>query len=199
MESKMESKEIITKRLLLRKLHKEDYGFFDKLLSDEEVNRFLPWFPLNSMEETEQFLKERYLTVYEKGQGHAYVICLKESGTPVGYVNISGEKSHDLGYGLDRQYWNQGIVTEACQGLIKRVKQEGLPYITATHDRENIASGKVMRKLGMSYQYSYEEQWQPKDYKVVFRLYQMNFAMPQGWRYDRYWEGSQIHFIEEGL
>ena len=136
----MESKEIVTKRLLLRKLHKEDCGFFHKLLSDQEVNRFLPWFPVKSMGETEQFLKERYLTVYEKGQGYAYVICLKETGTPVGYVNISGEESHDLGYGLARQYWNQGIVTEACQGLIQKVKQEGLPYITATHDRENIPS-----------------------------------------------------------
>lgn len=195
----MENKEIETKRLLLRKLHKEDRGFFYKLLRDQEVNRFLPWFPVKSMEETEQFLKERYLTVYEKGQGYAYVVCLKDTGIPVGYVNISGEESHDLGYGLDRQYWNRGIVTEACQGLIERVKQEGLPYITATHDRENIPSGRVMRKLGMSYAYSYEEQWQPKDYKVVFRLYQMNLAMPKGWRYNRYWEGSQIHFIEEDL
>lgn len=67
----MESKEIVTKRLLLRKLQKEDSGFFHKLLSDQEVNRFLPWFPVKSMEETEQFLKERYLTVYEKGQGYA--------------------------------------------------------------------------------------------------------------------------------
>ena len=101
----MENKEIVTKRLLLRKLQKEDCGFFYKLLSNQEVNRFLPWFPVKSMEETEQFLKERYLTVYEKEQGYAYVICLKESGTPVGYVNISGEESHDLGYGLARQYW----------------------------------------------------------------------------------------------
>ena len=195
----MESKEIVTKRLILRKLQKEDSGFFHKLLSDQEVNRFLPWFPVKSMGETEQFLKERYLTVYEKGQGYAYVICLKETGPPVGYVNISGEESHDLGYGLARQYWNQGIVTEACQGLIQKVKQEGLPYITATHDRENIPSGKIMRKLGMSYQYSYEDQCQQKNYKVIFRLYQLNFTMPKEWRYDRYWKESKIHFVEEEL
>ena len=192
----MESKEIVTKRLLLRKLQKEDSGFFHKLLSDQEVNRFLPWFPVKSMGETEQFLKERYLTVYEKGQGYAYVICLKETGTPVGYVNISGEESHDLGYGLARQYWNQGIVTEACQGLIQKVKQEGLPYITATHDRENIPSGKVMRKLGMSYQYSYEEQWQPKDFLVIFRMYQLNFNDNTDFVYKKYWDESDNHFVE---
>ena len=119
------------------------------------MNRFLPWLPIKSMKETEQFLKERYLTVYEKEQGCAYVICLKETGKPVGYVDISGEESHDLGYGLARQYWNQGIVTEACQGLIESVRCGRMPYITATYDRENTASGRVMQKLGMSYQYSY--------------------------------------------
>lgn len=31
-----------------------------------------------------------------------------------------------------------------------------------------------MKKLGMVYQYSYEEQWQPKDIPVLFRLYQMD-------------------------
>ena len=40
MENKTESKEIATKRLLLRKLHKEDRGFFYKLLSDREVKPF---------------------------------------------------------------------------------------------------------------------------------------------------------------
>ena len=31
-----------------------------------------------------------------------------------------------------------------------------------------------MRQIGMKYQYSYEEQWQPKDLLVTFRLYQLN-------------------------
>lgn len=38
----------------------------------------------------------------------------------------------------------------------------------------NPNSGAVMKKLGMVYQYSYEEQWQPKDIPVLFRLYQMD-------------------------
>src|SRR5699024_2874412 len=62
----MKNKEIVTKRLILRKFQKEDQSFFYELLKDEAVNKFLPWFPVKSMEETKQFLKERYLTVYEK-------------------------------------------------------------------------------------------------------------------------------------
>lgn len=31
-----------------------------------------------------------------------------------------------------------------------------------------------MKRLGMRYCYSYEELWQPKNFKVVFRMYQYN-------------------------
>lgn len=31
-----------------------------------------------------------------------------------------------------------------------------------------------MKRIGMEYQYSYEEQWQPKDILVTFRMYQLN-------------------------
>ena len=150
MENKNGKQRDCNKTAAFKKTSQGRPWIFYKLLSDREVNRFLPWFPVKSMEEAEQFLKERYLTVYEKEQGCAYVICLKETGKPVGYVDISGEESHDLGYGLARQYWNQGIVTEACQGLIESVRCGRMPYITATYDRENTASGRVMQKLGMN-------------------------------------------------
>ena len=45
---------------------------------------------------------------------------------------------------------------------LEQLKKDGIPYITATHDINNPRSGRVMKRLGMKYQYSYEEQWQPK-------------------------------------
>ena len=85
------------------------------------------------------------------------------------------DSNYDLGYGLRKEFWNKGIVTEACKAVIEQLKKDRIPYITATHDINNPRSGEVMKKLGMSYQYSYEEQWQPKDIKVTFRLYRLNF------------------------
>mgnify|MGYP000267218796 FL=1 len=63
--------------------------------------------------------------------------------------------------------------------------------LTATHDVNNPNSGAVMKKLGMVYQYSYEEQWQPKDIPVLFRLYQMDLDGNSGRPYLRYWEQSR--------
>lgn len=114
------------------------------------------------------------------------------------YVNLSAEPPYDLGYGLLKEFWGRGIVTEAARAVVEQARQEGLPYLPATHDRENPGSGGVMRKLGMVYQYSYEEQWQPKDIRVVFRLYQMDLD-GQERSYRGYWDRNPVHFVEPGL
>lgn len=166
--------EIRTSRLLLRRFTPEDAEAFYQIMSDKEVNTFLPWFPMQSLEEAAAFLQEKYLKSYEKPEGFRYAVCLLNENVPIGYVNIDEGKSHDLGYGLRKEYWHQGIVTEACLSLISLLKEAGISYITATHDRNNPRSGKVMKKIGMTYRYSYEEQWQPKNIRVTFRMYQLN-------------------------
>lgn len=61
------------------------------------------------------------------------------------------EEPHDLGYGLRKEFWHKGIATEAGKAVVELVRKDGVPYITATHDRNNPKSGNVMRKVGMKY------------------------------------------------
>lgn len=56
-----------------------------------------------------------------------------------------------------------------------------------------------MKNIGMKYQYSYEEQWQPKDILVTFRMYQLNFDERKDRVYKKYWDNSNIHFIETDI
>lgn len=188
-----------TRRLILRKFTERDLEALFLLLKDEEVNQFLPWYPLKTLEETRAFYEERYASKYLLPQGYAYAICLKENNFPIGYIKVDMEEHHDFGYGLRREFWHRGIVTEAGKAVINQVKKDGLPYITATHDRENPRSGGVMRNLGMKYQYSYEEQWQPKDRLVTFRMYQLNLDGNRERIYRKYWDTSAVHFTEPGL
>ena len=148
-------------------------AFYD-IFSNKEVNQFLPWFPLKNLDEAKSFYQERYASIYQKKQRYAYAICLKENNLPIGYVNINLDESHDLGYGLKKEYWHQGIVSEAAEAVIKQAKKDGLCYITATHDIKNIHSGHVMKKIGMHYCYSYKEVVMPKNIPVIFRMYQLN-------------------------
>ena len=164
-----------TKRLILRKFAEQDMEALYLILKDEEVNKFLPWYPIKNIEETKKFYEERYASKYAQPQGYAYAICLKEDNFPIGYINVDMEEHNDFGYGLRKEFWHRGIVTEAGKAVVGQVKKDGLAYITATHDKNNSRSGNVMKKVGMRYCYSYEEQWQPKDIPVIFRMYQLNF------------------------
>ena len=54
-----------------------------------------------------------------------------------------------------------------------------------------------MQKVGMKYCYSYEEQWQPKNIPVIFRMYQLNFNGNEDFVYKKYCDMYENHFIEE--
>ena len=47
-----------TERLKLRKFTENNMHALYRICSDEEVNRFLPWFPLKSIEEARVFLQK---------------------------------------------------------------------------------------------------------------------------------------------
>lgn len=186
-----------TERLILRKFEKSDLKALYEIYSDKEANTFLPWFPMKTMEEARMFYEKHLFRQYEKESAYNYAVCLKEDNVPVGYVNVGMEDSFDFGYGLRREFWHHGIITEACEAVIEQLKKDGIPYITATHDVKNPRSGNVMKKLGMKYQYSYEELWHPKNVLVTFRMYQLNLDGQKDRVYKKYWEESTVHFVEE--
>lgn len=186
-----------TKRLILRKFTENDLAALFEIYSDREVNTYLPWFPLESMEETKSFYEYSYAKEYALPWGYRYAVCLKSDGIPIGYVNVSTGESHDLGYGLRKDFWHRGIVSEACRAVIEQVKGDGMLYITATHDINNPHSGNVMKALGMSYRYSYEELWQPKNILVTFRMYQLNLDHHDERIFKAYWDKYPHHFVEK--
>lgn len=195
MDSKNTSK-LETQRLIVRRFTENDIKSLFNIYRDEEVNTYLPWFPLKSMEEAETFFQEKYLTAYNQNWKYKYAICLKSDNIPIGYVGISMEDSHDLGYGLIKDFWHNGIVTEACRAVLEEAKKDGLPYVTATHDTKNPRSGGVMKQLAMDYKYSYKELWQPKNILVTFRMYQLNLDGHNDRVYKKYWDQYESHFIE---
>ena len=186
-----------TKRLILRKFTEKDLDAIYTIYSDVDVNKFLPWFPLNSIDEAKTFFEERYAKDYTQPFGYRYAICLKDDNIPIGYINVSTDDNHDFGYGLRKEFWHKGIVSEASSAVIDKVKQDGMLYITATHDINNPRSGHVMKAKGMVYKYSYEELWQPKNIWVTFRMYQLNFDNNDERVYKEYWDKYEKHFIEK--
>lgn len=181
-----------TERLRLRPFAADDEDAVFALLSDRETNRFLPWFPCETKKEAASFLRERILET----EGGFVAVCPKESGIPIGYVSVGAGESHDFGYALRREFWGQGLMTEAARAVMEQLRKAGVLYLTATHDVKNPASGAVMKKLGMTYRYSYRELWQPKAVSVVFRMYQIDFEKGHS-DYMGYWNQYQEHWVEK--
>ncbi len=188
-----------TERLILRKFTVQDVSALYAILSNFEVNRFLPMIPPSSLEEAESYLKEMYLDTYTNPKGYRYAICFQSDNIPIGYVHVGTTEAKDFGYALLPQHWNRGIVTEASIAVIRQLFKDRAKFITATHDKKNPNSGKVMQKLGMHYCYSYQEQWQPKNIPVIFRMYQMNLDGNVHKIYSQYWDQYPIHFVETNL
>ncbi|MDE7313911.1 MAG: GNAT family N-acetyltransferase [Eubacterium sp.] len=195
----MDTPELITDRLFLRKFEESDLEALYKIYSDTEVNKFLPWFPLKTIEETKAFYEEHLVSRYNQKCAYHYAVCLKKDNYPIGYVNVGADDSYDFGYGICKEFWHKGIATEAGKAVVEQLKKDNIPYITATHDVNNPQSGGVMKRLGMKYQYSYEEQWQPKDILVIFRMYQLNLDGNDCRVYKEYWNNSAVHFVETDI
>ena len=64
-------------------------------------------------------------------------------------VKIFGNNVADMGWILDKNFWNKGFVTEAANLIVDFVKSLGVKMIFAQCDSENIGSWRVMEKIGM--------------------------------------------------
>lgn len=56
------------------------------------------------------------------------------------------QRQCQIGYWLGSEYWNQGIMTEAVDLALSLARELGLLEITATVDKTNIASLRILRK-----------------------------------------------------
>ena len=123
----MDLPQLETRRLILRRFTRQDIDALYAILSDKEVNTFLPWFPVTSMEEAERFYEERFAASDGKPQAHNYAVCRKEDNIPIGYVTVKADDSYDLGYGLRKEFWHRGIATEAGSAVLAQVKRTASP------------------------------------------------------------------------
>jgi ribosomal-protein-alanine N-acetyltransferase len=130
---------------------------YNNWASDPEVTKYLFWEPHADIKVTEGVLanwdkKNASLDYYHWG------IVFKETEQIIGTGGIVGSinekhQSADLGYCISRPYWGQGFASEAIAAMIAYLfNTVGLNRITASHDTENVGSGRVMQKCGMTFE-----------------------------------------------
>jgi [ribosomal protein S5]-alanine N-acetyltransferase len=144
---------IETDRLLLRKITLNDAQDMFEYASDPQVSEYTTWSTHASIEDTKYFLKS-LIKMYKRRElvdwGIEHKADRKFIGT-CGYVEWSMTHSRaEIGYALSSKYWNQGYMSEAVNAIMEfGFREMVLNRIEAKCKVNNIASARVMEKLGM--------------------------------------------------
>lgn len=167
-----------TPRLILRKLAIADAEDVFAYTSDPQVTTYTLWDVHQSIEDTYKYLNDIALELYRSGMGITWGIIEKKSGKLIGTCSLHSTPAHrraELGYTLARDYWGQGLMTEAAKSAIAfgfHVMQ--LLRIQAYCAVENKASARVLEKAGMefegilhNYVFTKERSWNVKMYAIA--------------------------------
>jgi [ribosomal protein S5]-alanine N-acetyltransferase len=137
---------IETKRLIIRDFQEDDWREFYAYTSDAQVMEYMPEGVFNE-EDARKFVSENRVTARN------YPVIVKESRRLAGHIVFHpyfGHHTYEIGWVFNSQYHNKGIASEAAQAVLKHGFEEmGLHRIIATCQPENIASYRVMEKIGM--------------------------------------------------
>jgi RimJ/RimL family protein N-acetyltransferase len=93
---------------------------------------------------------------HEEGYLSIWAVVLKSQKVIIGAISLEpNPMCHwvELGYWFGKDYWNQGFCTEASRALLKHAFNTlNMNRVQACHLTRNVASGKVMQKIGMCYE-----------------------------------------------
>jgi ribosomal-protein-alanine N-acetyltransferase len=144
-----------TERLVLRPLAPEDAAAVRALGGDRRVAE-MTLLPHPFGEEEVRRWVEGRLEWAAQGKGRPFSVLLKEDGALVGHAGLlldwDNEKA-GLYYWMGVPYWGRGYATEAARELVRHAFEDlGLGRVYADHIARNPASGRVLQKVGMSYE-----------------------------------------------
>lgn len=141
---------LITERLTLRKLSKNDSEEILQLRSDKEINKFLDRKPSKTLEDALKFIKS--VTENESDEFFYWAITKtgedKLIGTICLFEFLDDLKKCEIGYELLSEYQSQGIMIEAANKVLEyAIKTHEIKTIDAQTHKDNQSSTNLLQKL----------------------------------------------------
>lgn len=175
--------EIETNRLRLRHFTLDDLDDLFRLYSDAEIMRYLS--SPRTKEQTQTSLC-KHIKQWQEYNFGMWAVNYKERDKMIGRCGLSfleNTPEVELGYVFDKSFWNMGLATEASLATLKYgFETVRLHRIVAIAKPENIASIRVIQKVGMTYEkdahyygvdvvyYALSRSaWQPEDSLYILR------------------------------
>lgn len=142
-----------SERLLLREFTVDDAAVFYELNTDPQVVRYTGDGGLRSAEDARAGLLARPIADYQKYGYGRWACILKSEQRLIGMAGLKyldDVQDVDLGYRFFPAYWGRGLATEAARLVLDYgFTKLGLEHVLGLVDPANVASVRVLVKLGM--------------------------------------------------
>lgn len=173
-----------TKRLILRPIELSDYEDMYAYASNQENLGYLTFKVHESIEETKKIIQEKFLIKKDQNMPETWAIVLKENHKMIGTIEFHKLNKRTLeaevGYIINKEYWNQGYTTEALKAVIPfGFNNFNLKSISAKCHPLNFASTKVMIKAGMEYEDSLLDIQQQIE-SIIYKIENKKWRNPNG-------------------
>ena len=154
MNQRLAMKTIETERLHMRPFAFEDLDDFALLCADPEVMRFIGNGEPQSRERAE--IRFNALIKHWNDQGFGpFAVTTKPSCEFAGFCGLQfldDTREIEVGYRLRKRFWGMGLATEAARASLRFGFEElALDRIVAVVQPENVASCRVIEKIGLRY------------------------------------------------
>lgn len=143
---------LVSERLLFTPISLKDAEAIHTFASDEDVSRFIGWPLTETLEETEDYVKEM-IEREDKGS-HLYASLVeKNTKRVIGCVMLfnfdKSANSGEVGYVLHKAFWGKGYISEALRVMVAYAFDiMDLHRLSARVVDTNYASAKVLEKNG---------------------------------------------------
>lgn len=147
---------IETARLFLRVYAPGDLDARHAIRNDPDIYQYFPpYYTPPTKEKAREGIALSIQRWQENGFGE-FAVIEKISGELIGYcglMHLDNTEEIEIYYGFPKKYWGKGYATEAARAVLKFAFDEvNLTQVVAVTNPKNIASQKVLEKIGLKFQ-----------------------------------------------
>jgi RimJ/RimL family protein N-acetyltransferase len=146
-----------TQRLTLRPFAMGDIQSINEITTRPNVSHYMTDMVFDTPNKAEAWIRELDRICNESEPCVLLAIVLKGTSSPIGYIGLHPKDTLDyeveILYALADEHQNKGYVTEAGKALVNWCfGSTSVPFIAAIVKHSNLASSRVVEKLGFRYE-----------------------------------------------
>jgi len=145
-----------TERLRLRRLDPDtDAEFILRLVNEASFLHYIGDKGVRTLADARRYISEGPQKSYDTNGYGLYKVELKSDGTSIGMCGLVKRDTlpdADIGFAFLENYWNKGYAHESAAAVMNHARgQLGIKRVLAITTPDNVASGKLLNKIGLRF------------------------------------------------